>query len=121
MDRCYCDYDLPSLYRTVRVKATRVKHRCHECGAVIPAKSSCEYVVGLWDGEFSHFRTCQLCLNLREWATISFPCLCLSHGSLLEEVYDRVCEAAPSVPGLFMEYGRLRVKIRRGRLPRKGL
>ena len=115
MNSCYCDAILPTFCRTIKVKHTRRRHRCTECHAVIPKGSSCEYVTGLWDGVFSYLYTCELCLEMRDWAKISFPCLCLVYGELLEEVYDKVCEAAPLVPGLFFEYGRRRVRIRRVR------
>lgn len=110
---CYCDYDMPSWISSRRVKARKV-HKCYECRAPILAGESYEYVSGKWD-DFRDFHTCERCLELRQWATISVPCFCWAYGDLHNNVQEMVEQIAPTIPGFFMEYGRRMIAIRRER------
>lgn len=118
-DACYCDYDPPTWITVRNVKAARKVHKCTECRAPIFVGEPYEYVSGLWEGEQDDFKTCRLCVELRQWATISVPCFCWGYGELHEEVREMVREVAPSLPGFFMEYGRRMVKIRQEKQRRK--
>jgi hypothetical protein len=113
---CVCDYDPPDWYRVRRIKAARKPHKCFECGALIAAGQPYEYTCGQWDRSgIDSFSTCMLCVDLRNWAKISVPCFCWTHGGLLDEVEEMVSEVRHDVPGLFFEYGRRMVAIRRAR------
>ena len=116
---CYCDYDSPEWTSHRNVKKSRKQHKCEECRAIIPAGSTYEYVCGMWDGSINYFYTCNLCVELREWATISVPCFCWAHGNLLADVKDMVDNVRHEVPGLYFEYGRRMVKIRRVKMERR--
>lgn len=72
-----------------------------------------ERVFGVWDGYAQTFCTCRFCLELREWAIISVPCFCWSHGDLLQEIRELVQEVSYKVPGMFFEYGRKVVRHNR--------
>lgn len=115
MYACFCDYELPEWLTVKNVKSAKKSHRCSECGAVIPAGAAYEYNCGKWDGYVDQFHVCLLCVELRNWATISVPCFCWTYGSLHEQVRDMVHEVSPDVPGFFMEYGRRKIKIRRAK------
>jgi hypothetical protein len=114
-EACYCDFDPPEWYDTRRIKAARKPHRCDECSAIIAQGQPYERTTGKWEGEFSTFCVCELCREFREWAEISFPCLCWCYGSLHEDIWNKVEDARYEVPGLYFEYGRRKVKINRAR------
>lgn len=116
MSNCYCDYDLPEVWRSSVVKA-RKEYRCEECAYRIKPGEKYEYVWGIWEGCQGSFRTCAHCLELRRWVKNSLPCFCWAHGNLLddcrnaiEDAYDR---ARDEVRGLRFGYLRLRVKHKR--------
>jgi hypothetical protein len=110
-----CDYDPPEWIKKRNVKAARKPHQCVECRAPILVGEPYEYTSGKWDGIHDVFHVCALCVELREWATISVPCFCWGYGNLHQDVRDMVQEVAPTVPGFFMEYGRRMVRIREER------
>lgn len=113
---CYCDDGDPPTWVSIRdVKHARKPHKCTECRGTIEVGEPYEYVSGLWDDHCT-FHTCKLCVELREWATISVPCFCWSYSGLHEAVRDMVQEVAPKVPGFFMEYGRRMIRIRHHKL-----
>jgi hypothetical protein len=47
------------------VKA-RKQHKCCECYVIIKAGDIYEKVVGKWDGEFCTFKTCKICVEIRD-------------------------------------------------------
>jgi hypothetical protein len=110
---CTCDYDPPDFYFPRRIKAARKQHKCEECGSVIAPGESYEYLFAQWDGFRATIFTCERCVELREWAKISVPCFCWTHGNLLDDVETMVEEVRYDVPGFFFEYGRRIVKINR--------
>lgn len=68
MFSCVCpadNYDPPDIYNVKTVKA-RKEHHCYECGDVIPVGRRYEYVRALYDGSWSSFRTCLVCVAIRE-------------------------------------------------------
>ena len=117
IDYCSCDYDDwdPSPFINVRkVQHARKAFSCCECGGPILIGEPYRSVAGKWSGDLETFRTCSLCLELEEWATISVPCFCSNvMGELHERVGAMVKDVSPKVPGFFMEYGRRMVKINR--------
>ena len=115
---CYCDYDPASVYdvRTVRARKT---YHCAECPNIIKVGESYEYTFGVWDGDYGTFRTCQDCVDRRQWVKNNVPCFCWAHGNLREDIlsaieyaYDR---ARDEVRGLSFGYRRLLVKQRMAR------
>lgn len=110
MTECYCDFDPPSVY-SVTKPAARKAHKCGECGGPINPGQRYERVWGIWDGRQDTFRTCALCVDLREFVTAHVPCVCWSHGSMLDDAREAINQYAHECPGLFMGYGRRRVAI----------
>jgi hypothetical protein len=113
-DYCECDYDgdSPEFYNLAVVKA-RKTHHCYECDNKITPGEQYTRRTGKWNGDVETYRECRLCSELREWAEISVPCFCANvFGTLHERVRAMVEDAAPKIPGFFMEYGRRMVKIR---------
>lgn len=113
---CYCDYDPPALWSREMRRAAKV-HRCEECRAHILEGDRYEYVSGMWDGYFCRFRTCALCVDLRQWVTNNLPCFCWAHGNLHEDAHEAVQDAAwragEEVNGIRFGLGRRLVQIRR--------
>ncbi len=97
------------------VKA-RKPHKCYECRGGIPSGETYEKIAGVWDGEFSEFKTCARCSELRDWARISVPCFCWIYGDLHENVRDMVTEVRGDAPaGFAFEWGRRMIRIDRHR------
>lgn len=116
MSYCDCswdDCDPPKFCDQWTVKRARKQFECYECRGPILIGESYKKTVGKWDDGVDTYRECALCIELREWATISMPCFCCYiFGELHEYVREMVRDVAPKTPGLFMEYGRCMVKIR---------
>ena len=112
-DACYCDFDPPEFYSARRIKSARKPHRCEECRREIKPGESYEVHNGKWEGAFDTFIWCSHCADLCAWARISVPCFCWYFGDLHENLRDMVREVARDVPGLFMEYGRRMIRLRR--------
>lgn len=68
-DICVCEDwyqdDGPEFVQVKIVKA-RKSHVCCECVEKIEIKKQYEKVSGKWDGEFSTFKTCLPCSNIRK-------------------------------------------------------
>ncbi len=60
---CLCpgDYEPADVFSTKLVKA-RKEHRCVECSRVIPVGYTHERVNILYEGQWSTYRTCRLCV-----------------------------------------------------------
>jgi hypothetical protein len=116
MSDCYCDYDAPSFYRADIVRA-RKAYRCGECGAHIRHGDRYEYVAGKWDSDVDTYRTCERCLELRMWTQISVPCLCWSHGNMIDDCSEAIKDARWRAPeetvGLWFSFLRRLYKIKK--------
>jgi hypothetical protein len=95
MVECYCDYDLaPSLYNA-RIHTARKVHRCYECrGHILPGERY-EAASGIWDGEFSVYKTCGHCRDIRTWTGNNIECArrCWTHGDMISEMEEHIREA----------------------------
>jgi len=80
---CDCFDNQPTFYNATTVKG-RKDHRCCECLRTIAKGERHQYVSGLWDGDFSQYRTCQDCLDI----IASLDCPCMAHGLLMNEVSE---------------------------------
>jgi len=78
---CDCDDYPPEFYNANMVKGRKV-HRCDECLRDIPKGELHEYACGKWEGRFDSFRTCGLCMDVREAMDLD----CWSHGLLMDDV-----------------------------------
>lgn len=64
---CDCSiecYDEPSVYRET-VRRARKAWRCCECGEVIASGEQYQEATGVWDGQWSTYRTCLPCAAMR--------------------------------------------------------
>lgn len=91
-----------------RMVKARKDHKCTECRKPIKAGEKYEYVFGVWD-EVETFKTCCRCVAVREYVEAHVPCFCWAYGAMLSEARDAIYYAAPEVPGMGMEFGRLYV------------
>jgi len=114
---CVCDGDdiSPYYYTRRQIKSAMKPHKCCECRRIIEIGESYERTDANYEGWHYTFKVCCDCIGLREWATISVPCFCWSHESLLENIREMVANVRSEVPGFFFEYGRRVVAIRRRR------
>jgi hypothetical protein len=111
---CTCDYDPPTFYERSTPTA-RKQHKCYECADVIDPGEKYERAVGLWEGYFSEFKTCQACVDIRQWVKNNVPCLCWSHGNTIEDCREAVDEAAYRAPEetVGLRFGLLRRIVQR--------
>ena len=113
---CHCDYDPPIFYGRA-IRTARKQHKCEECAGQILPGEQYEYVSGRWEDSFSVFKTCQRCIDLRQWTINNVPCVCWSHGNTLEDCWEAVEAAAWRAPaetvGLRFGFLRRRELIRR--------
>lgn len=79
---CSTSPDGPSVYwRSTPV--ARKEHKCCECESVISKGERYELFEAVWDGEFGRYKTCSICVAVREEAQhdlrfdegIAFGCL----------------------------------------------
>jgi len=111
---CECIDSDPPEFMSQRIRTARKQGRCYECRCSIEPRTKYEETFGKWDGNVSNFKTCQLCLEVRNWAQISVPCFCWTFGEMLEDVKILVDEARRDMPpGWMFEWGRRMVPIRK--------
>jgi hypothetical protein len=116
---CEC-WEAPAEFMSQSVRTARKQYRCHECCCSIEPGEKYEETFGKWDGDVARFKTCRLCLEVRNWAQISVPCFCWTFGDMLENVQTLVDEARGDMPaGWMFEWGRRMVPIRRRQRARK--
>lgn len=109
---CFCDFDAPSMFNA-RIVTARKQHKCGECARLIDTGDRYEYVCGIWSGRFETYKTCARCIAVREYVTAHVPCFCWCYTTMLLDADDHMREVAWQVPGMWMEYGRLRVAVRK--------
>ena len=113
MSECYCDFERPEFYRTLKISAARKDHRCAECGGRITPREPYEYNTAKWDGELCTSKMCQRCIAVRDWVTAHVPCFCWLHGSMLEDAANTVDTYGFEAPGLTFGYLRRLHAVRR--------
>jgi hypothetical protein len=111
---CFCDYDSPTVYSAATPKA-RKEHQCIECRCTIKSGEQYERVFGVWDGSADTFKTCQRCLNLREYVKAHVPCFCWAHGNMIDDAIQTAEGWNREAPGLLFGAYRLQIKIRKAR------
>lgn len=64
--------EYPEVSNTRIVKA-RKAHKCCECGCEIKPGAQYESSGGVWDGEWSTYKTCDTCVTVRDWYAHKYP------------------------------------------------
>ena len=77
---CDCYLENPPTFYDCRMPKGRKEHKCCECLCAIRKGEKHEYVAGVWSGEFSSFRTCEKCCEMRDEINLT----CYSHGRMVE-------------------------------------
>lgn len=108
---CWCDYD-PAEFYSAEIRKARKAHRCEECCGEIRPGEPYEYVAGKWDGWVTTFKTCERCLDIRQWVKNNVPCFCWAHGNMLDDAREAVYAAADRAPAetIGLRFGFLRRK-----------
>jgi hypothetical protein len=114
MTDCYCDYERPTVYSQTKPVA-RVQHKCSECRGHIKPGEKYTKIWGVWDGDQATYKRCPDCEALLDYVEAHVPCFCWYNDFLLENAIDEIRAALDyeSVPGMWMEFGRLYVKCKR--------
>jgi len=60
----YNDHVYPQIYNT-RMIVGRKDHKCCECDEIIPKGTEHEIAKGLFEGAWFEYRTCRVCLSVR--------------------------------------------------------
>ena len=47
------------------IRTANKKHKCIECGEIIKVGQKYEYVAGICDGKFQQYKTCDICVKIR--------------------------------------------------------
>ena len=79
IDNDNCDF-LNQRYPVV----ARKSYKCCECDAEISKGEEYEYTAGKWDGNFTVYRTCRLCVTIRT----DFCCHSYYFGGLQEALWE---------------------------------
>ena len=61
------DYECAAIFeaKVITARKTKRPHVCCECNEVISPGEQYERISGLWEGEWSHFKTCMGCRAIR--------------------------------------------------------
>lgn len=80
-----CDDPMESISESL--PSCRIPFKCCECGLEVPKGDKYEKIVGRYDGEFLTYRTCLLCVEIRN----VFTC---GKGWMFESLWDDMREYA---------------------------
>lgn len=84
---CYCDFDNAPTFYSESCHTAKKQHTCCECGSSIDPGEKYEKAVGVWEGKFLTFKTCEICQKIKNEALsdghecIAFECLYETVGS----------------------------------------
>ena len=91
MSDCACiyveDFD-PAEFCNSRIVTAKKKHECCECDKEILPGSKYEYAAGSWEGHFAVYKTCSVCLELRN----EFFCESWFFTQVREYLYNHIQE-----------------------------
>ena len=90
---CDCCLDHPPTFYECRTLKGRKDHKCCECLRIIPKGELHEYAKGLWDGDFSDYRTCRTCCDMREEINLT----CYFHSEMMNDLDERDYTGVQSV------------------------
>lgn len=109
---CYSDYEPCAIYEE-SVLTARKDHKCCECGERIPKGSEYELRDMLFDGEWHHYKTCMICVEIGQAfccdgrvATLLWEMMNEIMGELKTSCFDRLktTEAKAELQRRWMEW-----------------
>jgi hypothetical protein len=115
MSACYCDYDETFKVYERQTHVARKEHKCSECSRMIQPKERYEHAFGILSAGAYVYKTCSLCLDLREFVVAHVPCSCWTHRNMREDVMNDAQGWAHEAPGLLFGAYRREIRIRRAR------
>jgi len=80
---CSCSCDESADVYEASARRARVAHRCCECREPIEPGQRYEYASILFDGSWSHAKTCELCARIRDDLCPGGAC----HGELSQTIW----------------------------------
>ena len=104
------DYERPQFYLSRNIKA-RKEHKCNECHCQINKGDIYENVSGKWDGQIETFKTCRLCIALKNYTLDNIRCTCWNHGTLIQDCIESIREHKIDSPGILFGVYRILVNI----------
>ena len=84
---CSCSLyitDSPPDFYIAKTRKAKKEHTCCECGSIIKPGSNYEHVSGKWDGSVDIYKTCLLCVRIRN--DLFSPTWV--HGCLRSDIWD---------------------------------
>ena len=121
MSYCECEFDYIINSSNIKtVKAAKKIHACTECGYAICQGESYEHAVSFGgDKGINVIKTCSRCLAVLSYVQAHIPCFCRTWGNQYGQLDDgessvdqAIRDYQDEVPGMGMEYGRIRIKVR---------
>lgn len=89
----YVDTDTLAEFHSEKIQIARKQHKCCECGDIINPGEKYEYVCGCWEGDFSVYKTCEDCQNIRN----EFFCEGWNYGFILGDLYEYIAQEGGQV------------------------
>jgi len=97
------------------MRKARKQHKCYECGRLISKGEQYEYVSGKWGESPESYKTCHRCLDVRVYTEANIPCVCWTHGNMLEDCFMALDEYKHELPGLIFGGLRLLALVRKSK------
>jgi len=97
MESCACvtvDVDSQAEFHAAEHRRAGKEHKCSECGRTIGIREEYEHVSGMWDGDFSRFKTCLDCLSIRN----AFFCDGFNFEMLRDDLWEHVWDTQGEIP-----------------------
>jgi hypothetical protein len=85
------DEGMPAVYNT-QIRRARKPHKCRECDDRIEIGQSYEVATGLYEWGWGEYKTCLLCVAVREEAIAKVEDFLSYHGGLFDELDERGAE-----------------------------
>jgi hypothetical protein len=85
------DEGMPAVYNT-QIRRARRQHECRDSGDRIEIGQSYEVATGLYEWGWGQYKTCLLCVAVREEAIARVENFLSYHGGLFDELDEHVVE-----------------------------
>ena len=96
----YGDLATPEFFNITSPTAIK-EHKCCECLDTIFPGDRYDRVVGVWDGDFSTFKTCSSCREIADWARSND--FYIGFGALFETLDEHFIDELPPLLALAIQ------------------